>query len=53
MWLTEIDKFKDLYIEYKEDRERQMNGDSSKPKKKVISKGLIKKTPKVVVVEDD
>ena len=53
MWTTEIDKFKDLYIEYKEDRERLMNGDSSKQKKKVISKGPIKKTQKVVVVEDD
>ena len=53
MWTTEIDKFGDLYVEYKEDRERLMNGDSSKPKKKVVSKGLIKKTQKVVVVEDD
>ena len=53
MWTTEIDKFKDLYIEYKEDRERLMNGDSSKQKKKVVSKGPIKKTQKVVVVEDD
>ena len=52
MWTTEIDKFKELYIEYKEDRERLMNGDSSKPKKKVISKGLIKKTQKVVVEDD-
>ena len=30
-----------------------MNGDNSKQKKKVISKGPIKKTQKVVVVEDD
>jgi DNA topoisomerase-2 len=52
MWTTEIDKFKDLYIEYKEDRERLMNGDSSKQKKKVISKGPIKKIQKVVVEED-
>jgi DNA topoisomerase-2 len=52
MWTTELDKFKELYIEYKEDRERLMNGDSSKPKKKVISKGLIKKTQKVVVEDD-
>ena len=52
MWTTEIDKFGDLYVEYKEDRERLMNGDS-KPKKKVVSKGPIKKTQKVVVVEDD
>ena len=52
MWTTEIDKFKDLYIEYKEDRERLMNGDSSKQKKKVVSKGPIKKTQKVVVEDD-
>ena len=52
MWTTEIDKLKDLYIEYKEDRERLMNGDSSKPKKKVVSKGVIKKTQKVVVEEE-
>jgi DNA topoisomerase-2 len=52
MWTTEIDKFKDLYIEYKEDRERLMNGDSNKQKKKVISKGPIKKTQKVVVEDD-
>ena len=52
MWTTELDKFKELYIEYKEDRERLMNGDSGKPKKKVISKGLIKKTQKVVVEDD-
>lgn len=52
MWLSELDNFKDLYIEYKEDRERLMNGESCKPKKKVVSKGLVKKTQKVVVEDD-
>jgi hypothetical protein len=52
MWLTELDNFKDLYIEYKEDRERLMNGETSKPKKKVVSKGLVKKTLKVLVEDD-
>jgi DNA topoisomerase-2 len=52
MWLTEIDNFKNLYVEYKEDRERLMNGDSCKPKKKVVSKGLVKKTVKVLVEDD-
>jgi DNA topoisomerase-2 len=51
MWTTEIDKLNDLYFEYKEDRERLMNG-GSKPKKKVVSKGVIKKTQKVVVEEE-
>ena len=52
LWTTEIDNFKSLYVEYKEDRERLMNGDN-KQKKKVISKGPIKKTQKVVVEEDN
>jgi len=52
MWLSELDNFKDLYIEYKEDRERLMNGESCKPKKKVVSKGLVKKTVRVLVEED-
>ena len=52
MWTIEIDNFKSLYVEYKEDRERLMNGDN-KPKKKVISKGPIKKIQKVVVEEDN
>ena len=52
MWLIEIDNFKNLYLEYKEDRERLMNGDICKPKKKVISKGLVKKTTKILFEND-
>jgi DNA topoisomerase-2 len=52
MWIIELDNFKNLYIEYKEDRERLMNGETSKPKKKVVSKGLVKKTVKVLVEDD-
>jgi len=53
MWLSEIENFKTLYIEYKEDRERAMNGETNKPKKKVISKGAVVKKTAKVVVEDD
>ena len=57
MWSSELENLKILYIEYKEDRERLMNGDDIKIKKKVISKGLVKKSVKssqqLVIVEDD
>jgi DNA topoisomerase-2 len=57
MWLNELEVFKEEYLEYKETRERLMNGSdeheqkgSSKNKKKVISKGPLKsKTPIVIV----
>ena len=49
MWLTELELLKEEYLEYKENRERLMNGldgqgksGSSKTKKKVISKGPLK-----------
>jgi DNA topoisomerase-2 len=57
MWLMELDGLKEEYLEYKEMRERLVNGSdeheqkgSSKNKKKVISKGPLKsKTPIVIV----
>jgi DNA topoisomerase-2 len=49
MWLSELEILKEEYLEYKENRERLMNGldgqgqtGSSKSKKKVISKGPLK-----------
>jgi len=49
MWLTELETLKGEYLEYKENRERLMNGldehgqkSSSKIKKKVVSKGPLK-----------
>ena len=51
MWLKELDRLKEVYLEYKTERDRLMNGDDSKKntnnassKKKVVSKAsLIKK----------
>jgi DNA topoisomerase-2 len=57
MWLSELDILKGEYLEYKENRERLMNGlsldgqgqnSSSKIKKKVISKGVLKTKPNLV-----
>jgi DNA topoisomerase-2 len=51
MWLSELEILKGEYLEYKENRERLMNGldldgqgqnGSSKPKKKIVSKGPLK-----------
>jgi hypothetical protein len=46
MWLSELEILKSEYLEYKEIRERLMNGEqqtsSSKIKKKVVSKGPLK-----------
>ena len=55
MWLNELDLLKELYIEYKEERTRTMNGEDSKPKKKVVSKTSVKKVVKKqnLLVEDD
>jgi DNA topoisomerase-2 len=52
MWLNELDSLKEQYIEYKEERTRIMNGDT---KKKVVSKGPVKKVVKkqLLNVEDD
>ena len=57
MWLTELELLKEEYLEYKENRERLMNGldgqgksGSSKTKKKVISKGPLKPKNNLVVM---
>ena len=51
MWLSELESLKELYIEYKEDRSRLMNGE----KKRIVSKGSIKKiiNKQILVVEDN
>ena len=55
MWLNELETLKEQYAEYKEERTRLMNGDDSKPKKKVVSKTSVKKLVKKqsLLVEDD
>ena len=45
MWIDELDRVSESYMEYKEDRTRLMNG-TTNPNKKVVSKGLVKKSPK-------
>jgi DNA topoisomerase-2 len=56
MWLSELELLKEEYLEYKENRERLMNGldgqgksGSSKTKKKVISKGPLKPKNNLVI----
>jgi DNA topoisomerase-2 len=60
MWNDELENLRNLYIEYKEERSKLMSGeDGSGNKKKVVSKGLIKKSvknnevKKQMVLEDD
>jgi len=43
MWVSEIDNLRELYVEYKAERSRLMSGEETK-KKKVVSKGVVKKT---------
>ena len=44
MWLFELNNLLEQYLEYKEARQRLMDGEDSKTaKKKVVSKGVIKK----------
>jgi DNA topoisomerase-2 len=57
MWLNELEILKGEYLEYKENRERLMNGldgqgqnGPSKTKKKVVSKGVIKTKNSLVIV---
>jgi DNA topoisomerase-2 len=58
MWLSELDSLREQFIEYKDERTKMMNGEvslSSKTnKKKVISKGVVKKSAKkeLIVLED-
>jgi DNA topoisomerase-2 len=55
MWLSELEKLSEEYASYKEERNRLMNGEDSKPKKKVVAKTTVKKVVKkqTLVVEDD
>ena len=43
MWLSELETFKCEYLEYKENRERLMNGLYGEKSKKVVSKGPLNK----------
>jgi DNA topoisomerase-2 len=56
MWCSELDRLREEYIVYKEERQRVMNGTETK-KKKVVSKGttIIKKSvkSKQIIIEDD
>jgi len=53
MWLNELDKLREVYMEYKEDRERMMNGMTENRKKKVVStKKKVVKNSSVVVDEE-
>jgi len=52
MWTCELNRLREEYIIYKEERQRQMTGEETK-KKKVISKGtIVKKTTKKLVIDD-
>jgi len=59
MWVSELDTLKEQYIEYTNERTKLMNGEEIKIKKKVLTKGVIKKplkgseTKKQILVEDD
>jgi DNA topoisomerase-2 len=62
MWNEELDNLRKLYIEYKEERTRLLYGEDGigkSSKKKVVSKGPIKKSvksnegKKIMVIEDD
>jgi len=60
MWMSELETLKEEYLEYKETRERLMNGllGEKKPKnpkttKKVISKGPLNKTKNTPLVIDN
>jgi len=61
MWLTELNYLKELYLEYKKERTRLMDGnddENNKISKKVVSKGVVKKQNKkidnnLLIVEDD
>jgi DNA topoisomerase-2 len=55
MWTSELDNLLQQYLEYKESRQRLMDGEDMKSnKKKVVSKGtlVVKKSLKKLLVED-
>ena len=53
MWVSELNNLRDLYIEYKEERTRLMNGETKikSIKKKVVSKGPINKKASNLVLK--
>jgi DNA topoisomerase-2 len=51
MWKSELDKLREQYIEYKEDRARLLSGEEKK--KKVVSKGTVKKVAKKEIIAVD
>jgi DNA topoisomerase-2 len=52
MWTSELDSLRKEYIDYKEERQRLMNGAETK-KKKIVSKGtVVKKSSKKIVIDD-
>uniref|UniRef100_A0A6C0IF03 DNA topoisomerase (ATP-hydrolyzing) n=1 Tax=viral metagenome TaxID=1070528 RepID=A0A6C0IF03_9ZZZZ len=61
MWMNELNQLKELYIEYKKERTRLMDGievENIKINKKIVSKGVIKKQTKkpeskLLLVEED
>jgi len=55
MWLNELQILEEQYNEYKQERVKLMNGEDTKPKKKVVSKSAVKKVVKkqTLLVEDD
>lgn len=52
MWSTELDQLKKVYFEYKEERERFLSGDDSKPKKKIVQ-NKNKKAKNLIIEEED
>jgi hypothetical protein len=55
MWNSELDNLSEQYLEYKEVRQRLMDGEDTKTKKKkVTSKGaIVKKSTKALVVLEE
>jgi hypothetical protein len=55
MWNLELDNLSEQYLEYKEVRQRLMDGEDTKTKKKkVTSKGaIVKKSTKALVVLEE
>lgn len=51
MWLNELDKLREVYMEYKEDRERMMSNENKK-KKVVATKKKVTKNAAVVVDDE-
>jgi len=43
MWITELTRLEDLYLEYKEARDRLMSGNEKSQKPKVVVKKIVKK----------